>query len=178
MSPPRLTNLVATLISGLFCAAALASAPPGHSANHLSNDLWASGLPTPNEAIQAERPDPIPGAFKYVSLAPIYFDHNQYSLSRDSRMALDAAVEYLIKNERRIKRILLEGFTDSRADMAYNDTLSDRRIDRVRSYLLFHGVNANLLVTIPNGERAPSDINWTPLGRARNRQVAIHAILW
>ncbi len=173
-----LEKLLATLAAALLSSAALATNSPGLGPTHLADDLWSSDQPAPNETVQAERPPPPPGAFRYVSLAPIYFDHNQYALSRDSRMALDAAVEYLKKNEDRIKRILIEGFTDSRAAMSYNDTLSERRTDRVRAYLLFHGINANLLVTVPNGERAPTDINWTPLGRARNRQVAIHAILW
>ena len=176
MRDKPLQNLLIAIFTGLFSAAVLATGTPGLGPRHSSADLWSSDLPTPNKSVQVSTDEP--RAVKYISLNPIYFDHNQYALSRESRMALDAAVDYLKKNKHNIKRVLIEGFTDSRATMSYNDKLADRRTDRVRSYLLYHGVNSNLLVTTANGERAPTDINWTPLGRARNRQVAIHAILW
>ena len=175
MNANLLRKISFILLSGCFSLSALA-ATPGLGPKRSSVDLWSTDLPTPNETVRPDAVHDPQASFKYVSLSPIYFDHNRHKLSYESRMALDAAVEYLKKHEDTIKRVLIEGFTDSTASMGYNDKLAYRRTDMVRSYLLFHGVNSNLLVTTANGERAPTDINWTPLGRARNRQVAIHAI--
>ncbi len=122
--------------------------------------------------------DPHDGAFQYISMAPIFFDHNTHHLNDDSRLALNAAVEYISKNQSLIKRILIEGYTDYTASLDYNDKLSEQRSDIVRSYLTVHGINPRLVKITANGERAPTDIHWTPLGQQRNRQVAIHAIQW
>ncbi len=167
--------LLAALLA--LAPAAEAASPGANSSTHSSRDLWSSDQTRPNATFDPEA-SPRPGTFRYVSLSPIFFDHDQYTLSRESRMALDAAVDYLRRNEGQIKRILIEGFTDSRASLGYNDRLARRRIEMVRNYLLLHGIDASLLAPAAIGERAPTDINWTPLGRARNRQVVIHAVLW
>lgn len=175
MSSRTIYRVLMAIVAGGLSLAASATTP-GTGPLHSARDLWSSNQARPNETVQADADHSRSAPFRYVSLSPIYFDHNQYLLSRESRMALDAAVQYLKKHKNSIKRVLLEGYTDDTASMRYNDKLAAKRIEMVRNYLLMHGVDASLLVATAHGERAPSDINWTPLGRARNRQVAIHTI--
>ena len=144
---------------------------------HSSAELWT------NEEIKQSashqiRGDAHDGSFQYISMAAVFFDPNKHHLNDDSRLALNAAVDYISKNRSMIKRILIEGYTDHNASLDYNDKLSDRRSDIVRSYLTVHGINPRLMKITANGERDPTDINWTPQGQQRNRQVAIHAVQW
>jgi OOP family OmpA-OmpF porin len=71
-------------------------------------------------------------------------------------------------------RILIAGHTDSRASAAYNLTLSQRRADSVRKYLIEKfGVQASRLVARGFGESLPVADNATARGRQRNRRVEL-----
>lgn len=65
----------------------------------------------------------------------------------------------------------VEGHTDSQGDDRYNLTLSQRRADSVRNYLVSRGVLAGRLIGQGFGEERPIDTNRSSVGRARNRRV-------
>jgi OOP family OmpA-OmpF porin len=68
-------------------------------------------------------------------------------------------------------RIEISGHTDSSGDEAQNRTLSQKRADAVRDYLIQRGIAADRLASKGYGPEFPIGNNATPEGRARNRRV-------
>jgi hypothetical protein len=73
-------------------------------------------------------------------------------------------------------RIRIEGHTDSRADEAYNQKLSEARANAVRDYLIRRGISPDRLTAVGFGESQPIDTNETAEGRARNRRTVIRIL--
>lgn len=69
--------------------------------------------------------------------------------------------------------IEVAGHTDSTGSDTYNQGLSQRRADSVKSYLATHGVPGARIVTVGAGEAHPVASNDTEEGRAENRRVEI-----
>ncbi|MCX5786968.1 MAG: OmpA family protein [Elusimicrobia bacterium] len=70
-------------------------------------------------------------------------------------------------------RLEVEGHTDSLGGDASNQTLSERRAQAARDYLVNQGVSANSVVSRGFGSRQPVDSNDTAAGRQNNRRVEI-----
>lgn len=109
-----------------------------------------------------------------IRLSGVHFATDSARLSRDAERILVKAVRAL----NRVKTIDVEihGHTDSRASMAHNLDLSQRRANSVRGYLVAHGVDADRLTTEGFGETRPIATNATAQGRARNRRVELHVV--
>jgi outer membrane protein OmpA-like peptidoglycan-associated protein len=71
------------------------------------------------------------------------------------------------------KHLLIEGFTDSQGSAEHNISLSQRRADTVRSYLISRGYPGDLIHTQGIGEERPVADNNSAEGRANNRRVEI-----
>ncbi|MCL1144179.1 OmpA family protein [Shewanella gaetbuli] len=69
--------------------------------------------------------------------------------------------------------LMITGHTDSTGSESYNHTLSLKRADSVRSYLMGQKVVSNRLSTMGMGEAYPICGNDTALGRTCNRRVEI-----
>ena len=67
--------------------------------------------------------------------------------------------------------INIYGHTDSKGTDAYNQSLSERRANAVRAYLISQGVAASRMITMGVGEKEPIASNSTDAGRAENRRV-------
>lgn len=69
--------------------------------------------------------------------------------------------------------IVLEigGHTDAQGSKAYNQSLSQQRVDAVRRYLLGRGIDAGRLSARGYGESTPIESNRSASGRAKNRRV-------
>ena len=139
--------------------------------------LWDGSAASPQQSLHVPNSQLQDGSFEYVSLSPIYFDFNKATLTRAGQQSLDAASEYLHKHAN-IRRILVDGHTDEKGSISYNDNLSDRRAKIVRNYLIVKGINPNLVNLAGMGEHKPVDQNWTRDGRQRNRHVSIYAVHW
>ena len=70
-------------------------------------------------------------------------------------------------------RLSVEGHTDSSGGANYNQRLSERRAEAVRSYLIESGLSADLMTSLGHGEARPITKNRTPAGRRKNRRVEI-----
>ena len=67
----------------------------------------------------------------------------------------------------------VEGYIDSTGSEAFNQTLSEKRAESVRDYLVQQGLNANSITAKGFGESSPVADNSTAAGRQKNRRVEI-----
>jgi OOP family OmpA-OmpF porin len=82
-----------------------------------------------------------------------------------------SAVKRVLDEHPELRKLRIEGHTDSTGDPAYNDDLSARRALAVFTWLTTHGIDAARLESVGRGSRAPLDSNETETGRAKNRRV-------
>jgi OOP family OmpA-OmpF porin len=76
-------------------------------------------------------------------------------------------------NENKDKKVSLSGHTDSIGTEAYNQKLSERRVNSVRSYVVKKGVDSGRISGQGFGETKPIADNKTKDGRAKNRRVEV-----
>jgi len=69
--------------------------------------------------------------------------------------------------------VLVAGHTDSTGDAGYNQSLSERRADAARNYLVGAGLDSDRITAMGLGEDEPVDTNDTEAGRRANRRVEI-----
>ena len=86
-----------------------------------------------------------------VIIEKVYFDYNKSSVRRDSNKVLDAVVLILLEYPT-IGPIEIQGHTDARGSASYNLSLSQKRVDAVREYLIRGGVDPIRLVSKGYGE--------------------------
>ncbi|MGE5640969.1 MAG: OmpA family protein, partial [Clostridia bacterium] len=72
--------------------------------------------------------------------------------------------------------VIAIGHTDSIGTDEYNQKLSVRRAESVKSYLVSKGVEQNRVYTEGKGEKQPVATNKTKEGRQKNRRVEIEVI--
>jgi len=101
----------------------------------------------------------------------IFFEFNSDKLKVASLSQLDELVVILKKYE--TANLLIEGHADSKGADAYNLTLSQKRTDAVKTYLMGKGIMESRLTAIGYGETRPIADNNTDAGRAKNRRVEL-----
>jgi len=69
--------------------------------------------------------------------------------------------------------IKIAGHTDSQGAAEYNQILSEKRADSVRTYLINKGVAYGRVQAVGYGKRYPIDSNETAAGRENNRRVEL-----
>lgn len=106
----------------------------------------------------------------------ILFGFDQSNLSTEARVNLDKLVSILQKYPD--TNIEIQGHTDSKGTINYNQQLSERRALSVASYLSGYGISpsrvviaAARLTTIGYGEKLPKYTNTTADGQMQNRRV-------
>ena len=109
-----------------------------------------------------------------IQLKRVNFDTDSAAIRADARAILDEAVATL----KRYPHIHVEvaGHTDSRADDAYNQALSQRRARAVVDYFIQQGIEAGRLTAKGYGEAQPIADNATAKGRASNRRVELRIL--
>ena len=106
--------------------------------------------------------------------ADAFFDFDKSTLKAEGKAKLNDLVG-------KVKGINLEviiavGHTDSVGSDAYNQKLSVRRAEAVKSYLVSKGIEKNRVYTEGKGEKQPVADNKTKEGRAKNRRVEIEVV--
>lgn len=99
----------------------------------------------------------------------VLFGFDKSALSYDAKASLDKLVTVL--NEYKDTDIELQGHTDSRGALAYNQRLSEERAGAVSGYLADSGVTASRMTIKGFGETLPKYDNATETGRSENRRV-------
>ncbi|MDF1560148.1 MAG: OmpA family protein [Bacteroidales bacterium] len=99
----------------------------------------------------------------------VLFGFDESTLSADARTSLDKLVKVL--DAYPDTDIEIQGHTDSRGSIAYNQALSERRAAVVSGYLEGQGTAASRLTIKGFGETTPKYENNTAEGRTENRRV-------
>lgn len=101
----------------------------------------------------------------------VLFATGKYDLLPIAKDKLDEVTKAL--TDQGFKSILVEGHTDSKGKAADNDTLSLKRAESVRTYMVSRGVPSDKIRASGLGSSRPVADNGTPDGRANNRRVEI-----
>lgn len=104
-----------------------------------------------------------------ISFNNIGFELNSAKITASSRPTLDKLADSL--NAQTDFNVEIAGHTDSSGSAEYNESLSDKRANSVRKYLIEKGVAAERLTSRGYGEVDPVASNETAAGRAMNRRV-------
>jgi OOP family OmpA-OmpF porin len=132
----------------------------------------------------APAPAPQPAPIAVVALAPVsekvtfasdaLFDFDQALLKPEGKTRLDelAARQQGVT----LEAVVATGHTDSVGSDGYNDRLSMRRAEAVKSYLVSRGTDASRVFAEGKGEKQPVADNATVDGRAQNRRVQIEVV--
>jgi OmpA-OmpF porin, OOP family len=102
----------------------------------------------------------------------VLFDTNSATLKPASYPELDRVVTFMKETSPSATGVV-EGHTDDQGADAANLSLSQRRADAVRTYLVDKGVAASRLTAKGFGETQPVADNTTREGRAQNRRVVL-----
>jgi len=106
-----------------------------------------------------------------LTLGDVLFDVDQATLKAGSMQKLFRLVTFL--RDEPTRGVLVEGHTDSTGSEAYNLSLSERRAQAVRSFLVEGGVEASRVLARGYGKGYPIAGNDTAGGRQLNRRVEI-----
>lgn len=106
-----------------------------------------------------------------VNMSDVLFDTARANLKPGAREKL-ARVAGIIQSHPGLK-LSIEGHTDSVGSDDYNQNLSERRAESVRSYLVQQGITQGAVGTAGFGESRPVATNGTASGRQQNRRVEI-----
>jgi len=104
-----------------------------------------------------------------VSMPDVLFDFNKYTLKPEARERL-AKISGIVLAYPDLK-LDIEGHTDSIGSDDYNQTLSEKRADTVRGYLVSSGVVPDHVTAVGLGKSNPVADNNTAAGRKLNRRV-------
>lgn len=106
-----------------------------------------------------------------MTLGDVLFATGKADLKPGAQERLNKLASFMLKYPDRA--VVIEGHTDSTGSAAMNQTLSERRADSVKAYLISQSVPAASVTTIGKGKDVPVADNATASGRQQNRRVEI-----
>ena len=106
-----------------------------------------------------------------LTLGDVFFTSGMADLKPGAATNLDRLVTFLKQNPDR--KVEIEGHTDNVGGDDYNQGLSQRRADSVRSFLLQQGISPERIVASGKGEQRPVADNASEGGRQQNRRVEV-----
>lgn len=147
---------------------------PTASAQTLNTEHGAAGAAnTPVAAsapAQPQQPAPAPSAIA----VPVNFEFDSAQLDPSARALVDQLGAMMNLPEYAAQKLVIEGHTDNKGGLEYNQQLSLRRAVAVGQYLhQVHGIAVDRLVIEAHGESAPLD--GYPADHANNRRVQFRA---
>jgi outer membrane protein OmpA-like peptidoglycan-associated protein len=104
-----------------------------------------------------------------VSMPDVLFDFGKYTLKAEARERL-AKISGIVLAYPDLK-LEIDGYTDSVGSDEYNQTLSDKRAEAVRDFLVRNGVSMNSVAARGMGKADPVADNSSAEGRQLNRRV-------
>ena len=106
-----------------------------------------------------------------VTFGNVLFDLNQATLKPAGMTNVQQLASFLQQNPER--QVIVEGYTDSTGSDSYNQQLSERRANTIKTALVSMGISPNRIVTRGYGKAFPVASNSTAADRAMNRRVEV-----
>jgi len=106
-----------------------------------------------------------------LTLGDVLFDTGKAQLNPGSARKLDQLAQFLASHPER--RVQIDGYTDSVGTDSYNQDLSQRRADTVKSALMQRGIDPSRIGTQGYGKGFPVADNADSGGRQLNRRVEV-----
>jgi OOP family OmpA-OmpF porin len=104
-----------------------------------------------------------------INLKSVLFQQSTYNLLPESNDELDLVVSFLKMNPK--VEILLTGHTDNRGNPEHNQRLSQKRVERVKAYLVSKGISGKRISGKGFGGSKPIADNKSEETRRLNRRV-------
>jgi len=106
-----------------------------------------------------------------LTLGDVLFDTGKADLNPGSARKLDQLGQFLAEHP--VRRVQIDGFTDSVGTDSYNQYLSQQRADAVKSSLVSRGIDASRIGSQGYGKGFPVANNVDSGGRQLNRRVEV-----
>jgi outer membrane protein OmpA-like peptidoglycan-associated protein len=132
-----------------------------------ASQLQAAELQRQLEILQARPTD----RGLVLTLGDTLFATGKADIKSGATANLDKLTTFL--NEYPKRTAAIEGFTDSMGSDEMNQSLSERRADAVKRYLVGRGVGSDRLTSSGRGEDSPVADNESATGRQQNRRVEV-----
>ena len=129
--------------------------------------LQAADMQRQIDALQAKATD----RGIVLTLGDVLFTSGRADLKVGAASNLNRLVTFLNQNPDR--KVEIEGHTDNVGSDDYNQGLSQRRADSVRSFLVQQGISSERIATSGKGEHQPVADNESDGGRQQNRRVEV-----
>lgn len=135
-----------------------------------------AGLPVPaKQAVKNEAPVVDPNAIRAgldEGMFLVFFDFDRSTLNDSGNQVINAIAEQALKRND-LKSITIVGHADTSGSDKYNQRLSQRRADAVRTALAAQGVDVAVLHTEGRGESAPMVATPNNTREPANRRVEV-----
>lgn len=105
----------------------------------------------------------------------VMFEFDKATIKPESHGLLND-VASVIKENPQVKKVSIEGHTDSDGSNDYNKKLSQQRADAVKKFLVDAGIVETRLESVGFGEEKPIAENNTDEGKEKNRRVEFNVV--
>ena len=102
-------------------------------------------------------------------LSGVNFDTGKATIRPESYPRLDSVVEYM--THKKSARIEISGHTDNVGNAKANKTLSEKRANACRDYLISKGIEGSRIEAVGYGDERPIAPNTNEEGRQKNRRI-------
>jgi len=102
-------------------------------------------------------------------LSGVEFDTAKATIRPESFPRLDSVVEYM--THKKSSKIEISGHTDNKGNAKTNKTLSEKRAQACRDYLISKGIDGSRIQAVGFGDERPIAPNTTEEGRQQNRRI-------
>jgi outer membrane protein OmpA-like peptidoglycan-associated protein len=108
-------------------------------------------------------------------LAAVLFEIDSAELEPIGVAMLHEVVNVL-ESRKDIRKLAIQGYADTRGSVEHNRQLSTARAERVRSWLIEHGIAEERLVVVGAGESQPLEHEGTEPAHQQNRRVVFRVL--
>jgi OmpA-OmpF porin, OOP family len=108
-------------------------------------------------------------------LSGVNFDTAKATIRPESFKQLDEVVDFMV--HKKDARIEISGHTDNVGNPQANKTLSEKRAQACRNYIVSKGIDKKRLDAVGYGEEQPMAPNDTDEGRQKNRRIEARELL-
>lgn len=163
----KMSDLAAATDCGIATSAEEIVSSQG-MADFVEKAFLAKAAPKPKPMA---KPAPLPQPKITWILSGVNFDFNSDVVRPDAKEVLKSDIKILRENPQ--IRVEIQGHTCDLGPAEYNRSLSDRRANSIKEYLVSQGIARNRLEARGYGEDRPRFPNDSEENRARNRRVEL-----